>query len=247
MIYISISQTGWLTVCWLENSLQWQPSYFLRETGLVVAPREKQSFQRKGAQAWRLMQMCSPDTSGCVDQWDGAGAAATALSQRCAWSGGSGIPAFTGWWQSHCTRSADTGTTLRPWGDSASGRLLVGFNCLESRFYHGLVLDGLSALPSSTYRFSISSLLLPSTHRSGHINMRIIEAETPGTSITLNHFCWTQLSTCRWRDSAEHLCKCYFFLPILNMCKVQSVSLLAWIALMGSVSWITRCYKQTTS
>lgn len=183
---------------------------------------EKQSFQRKWAQAWRLMQMCCVDMSGCVDQWDGAGAAATALSQRCAWSWGSGIPAVTGWWQSHCTRSSDTGTTLRPSGVSAFGRILAGFDCLKSRFYHGLVLDDLSALPSSTYRFSVSSLLLPSTHRSGHINMRIIEAETPGTSITLNHFCWTQLSTCRWRDSAEHLCKCYFFPPSFWTCAKSS-------------------------
>lgn len=99
-IYWSIFISDLLTVSCLENSLQ----CFLPETGLVVAPYKcgwkssHSSESNQWAQEWWLMQICSLDMSGCVDQWDGAGAAATALSQRCAWSWGSGIHALTGWW-----------------------------------------------------------------------------------------------------------------------------------------------------
>lgn len=57
----------------------------------------------------------------------------------------------------------------------------------------------------SCYKLAFSSLLLTFKRWSGQTIMRIIEAETPG--ISLNASRRTRLSTGRWLDSAEPLCK----------------------------------------
>ena len=104
-----------------------------------------------------------------------------------------------------------------------------------SRLHRREVSNAPSELPSRRFRSkllqaSVSSLLLPVRHRSGRINMRIVEAETPGTP--LNAFRRTRASTGRWPDSAESLSKCCFIrfsIYLVNMCGLRS-PLASWLA-----------------
>lgn len=67
----------------------------------------------------------------------------------------------------------------------------------------GVVSDAPSRLLSHTFwsnlvQASVGPLQLRFRPSSVLINMRIIEAESPGTPQTLNAFCWTRVSTGRW-------------------------------------------------